>query len=111
MKFMILMSDDPSWDRLSEDEQNEVIAKHEQFEKDLESSGSFVASARFGPVSGAAISQNSTGEQTTIPNPLRGEGAIGGYYLIEVDGMETALDWASRCRFIEGANWVYPLWE
>ncbi|MGI9328965.1 MAG: YciI family protein [Pseudomonadales bacterium] len=111
MKFMILMSSDPSWDNLSEDKQNQIIFKHEQFERDLESSGSFVSSARFGPDTGAAIYQDASGKQSTAPNPLTGEGEIGGYYLIDVEDMETALAWAARCRFITGANWVYPIWE
>ena len=111
MKFMILMSEDPSWDQLSKDAQNHIIKDHDQFENDLKSSGSFISSARFGPEPGAAIVQNSSGEQIKSANPDPGAGAIGGYYLIDVEDTATALKWAARCRFIKGTNWVYPVWD
>ena len=111
MRFMILMSNDPSWDNLSEAEQHQIIAKHEQFETDLINSGSFISSARFGPDPGASIRQDPSGEQSETPNPDPGAAAIGGYYLIDVQDMTAALQWAARCRFIAGVNWVYPIWE
>ena len=111
MKFMILMSEDPSWDALTEEEQNLIIEEHDRFEADLNDSGSFISSCRFGPESGSAIHQSSSGEIGVIPNPASGEGSIGGYYLIDVASMEAALEWAKRCRFVTGTNWVYPVWK
>lgn len=111
MKFIILMSEDPSWDQLSETEQSQIIRDHGQFEEDLKAQGSYVSSARFGPDPGMALVQSADGIKSKTSAPRSGEGAIGGYYLIDVDSMEQALQWASRCRFITGTNWVYPIWE
>ncbi len=110
MKFMILMSEDPSWDDLSEEEQSQIIQDHEKFETDLKTQGCYIDSARFKPESGAAIEQLPTGEKNSVPAPVSGQGAIGGYYLIEAETLDQAMSWASRCRFITGTNWIYPLW-
>ncbi len=111
MRFIILMSADPSWDGLSESDQSRIIEEHEIFEADLKARGSYISSARFGPDPGRAVVQSSTGHRSTTSGPAPGEGAIGGYYLIETDTMDEALAWASRCRFITGTNWVYPVWD
>ena len=111
MKFMILMSDDPSWDALNDVEQARVIEAHTRFEADLHESGSFVSSARFGPGPGRAIVKAANGETSASANPAQGKGAVGGYYLVDVQDMDEALKWAERCRFIAGPNWVYPIWE
>ena len=111
MKFMILMSADPSWDHLSEAEQARIIEEHRRFEADLRTVGGFVSSGRFGPGPGAAVLQVSDGRKSIVPTPEPGKGAIGGFYVIDVDDMSQALEWASRCRFIAGTNSVYPFWE
>jgi hypothetical protein len=110
MKFMILMSEDPSWDLLSDAEQARIIADHEAFETDLRAAGSFVASGRFGPAPGMCVVQSADRTKRIVAAPDPGKGAIGGYYVIDVEDMARALEWASRCRFITGTNWVYPLW-
>lgn len=111
MKFMILMSADPSWDHLSEAEQARIIEEHARFEADLRAAGDFVSSGRFGPGPGAAVLQGPDGRKSVVPTPEPGSGAIGGFYVVDVDDLSRALEWASRCRFIAGMNVVYPLWE
>ena len=111
MKFMILMSDDPSWDELTEAEQANIVEQHDAFETALQAAGALIDSARFGPDPGKAVLRRASGKRTTIANPRAGEGAIGGYYLIDVPTIDDAVDWAERCRFITGTNWVYPVWE
>jgi len=111
MKFMILMSADPSWDHLSEVEQARIIGEHERFEVDLRAAGGFVSSGRFGPGPGAAVRQGRDGGKSIVATPEPGEGMIGGFYVIDVADMNQALEWASRCRFIAGTNTVYRFWE
>lgn len=111
MKYMILMSEDPGWDELSTEEQDAIIKEHNQFEADLNKQGSLVSSGRFDSSAGKSVEQDRTGEQSIQLCPASGEGAVGGYYLIEVESMDEALKWAARCRFITGTNWVYPLWD
>ena len=55
--------------------------------------------------------QDSTGVKARLANPDPGKGAVGGYYLVDTENLEQALEWAAHCRFITGTNWVYPLWE
>ena len=111
MKFMILMSADPSWEALSALEQTRVIQEHDRFEADLRAVGAFVSSGRFGPDPGLTLVQEADGSKRVIPAPDPGAGAIGGYYIVDVEDMNQALTWASRCRFIAGRNWIYPFWE
>lgn len=109
MRFMILMTEDPSWDDLDTAGQEEVIAAHEQFESDLKASGSYVDSARFNTAVALGVLQ-SGGDKLEVPIPVSGKGSIGGYYLIEAGDLSEAMNWAKRCRFIAGYNWVYPVW-
>jgi hypothetical protein len=111
MKFMILMAADPSWDELSEADQKRIISEHGRFEADLRAQGSYLSTGRFGPEPGMAVLQSPAGRTSIVSAPEPGRGAIGGFYLIDVKDMNQALEWASRCRFISGTNWVYPLWE
>lgn len=111
MRFIILMSADPSWDELSSAEQAQVLAAHERFEADLRAAGGYLGSERFGPDPGMSVVQSAVGSQSVTAAPEPGRGAIGGYYLIDAEDMDRALAWASRCRFIPGTNWVYPIRE
>ncbi len=111
MRFMILMSDDPSWDALSSEAQAAVFAEHERFESELRASGAFVSSERFEPGTGGAVERDAHGATLRAANPEQGRGAIGGYYLVDVADLDAALGWAERGRFIAGTNWVYPVAE
>jgi hypothetical protein len=42
---------------------------------------------------------------------LRGNESVGGYFIIEVDSMDEALDWAKRTRWLVGANEVREIKE
>jgi hypothetical protein len=36
---------------------------------------------------------------------------LGGYYVLDCDSMEEAVGWATRLRFMPGANEIRPIWE
>lgn len=109
---MILMSDvEGVWDSLSEAEQSRIIQQHEAFEKALRTEDKFVCSFRAAPaVEARTVRRDESGSVRVDAGPFTsGSESLGGLYVIEADSMEEALQWAERCRFIQGANEVRPV--
>jgi hypothetical protein len=62
----------------------------------------------FGPPSAArTVRQHPDGRQEIVDGPSRpGPEQAGGYYLIEAESMQEAMEWARRGRFLTGSNEV-----
>ena len=67
----------------------------------------------FAPADGArTVRQHADGRQELIAGPARpGPEQIGGYYLIDADSIEEAVEWARRGRFLTGSNEVRQIVE
>ncbi len=114
MKFMIVMShDDEAWNKLSKEEQDEIIARHPRFRKELEAAGKFVGAFHVHPPHEAkTVSRDAAGTVTVADGPFfAANNVIGGFYLIESDSMVEAVEWAKKGRFMTGANEVRQIWD
>ena len=113
-KYLILMTnDDAAWKRLSPERQQKVMEGHAAFHAALEAEHKLVLSHRLRTTEEArAVTRSGDATFTTTTGGyLEGGRSIGGFYLIEAESMEEALDWAKRCRFIDGRNIVHEVWE
>jgi len=64
------------------------------------------------PADARTVRQHPDGHQETLKGPARpGPEQAGGYYLIEADSIDEAVEWARRGRFLTGANEVRQLVE
>ena len=110
MRFLISMADvEDEWDALPRAEQERVGARHGEFQKAL--------GTRYVCCYGARPSDEartvrlradgtfdvSSGTMTPTKEPL------GGFYIIEADSMEEAIEWAKQGRFRPGPNEVRQL--
>jgi len=114
MRFAISMTDlEGEWDRLHEDEQQSILARHEEYKKALSSAGRFVEVLHYHPRSEAkTVRMHADGTVVTIDGPFdNAREYVGGVYVIEADSIEEAVEWARRGRFMVGANEVRQIWD
>jgi hypothetical protein len=114
MRFVIAMTDiEGAWDGLPPDEQKRILARHEEFARDLKQAGSFVEVLHLHPRSQArTVRMDASGHLTTSAGPFsEAREYIGGFYVIEAESLEEATEWARKGRFMIGANEVRQVWE
>jgi len=98
MQYMLLIYDDPStWSGMSEGDRNAVMGEYFQFTEDLTKAGKHVAGDALQPTSTAKSVRVRDGSSETTDGPFaETKEALGGYYLVDVDSEEEALEWAAR---------------
>jgi len=98
MQYMLLIYNDPSaWDSMPEDEQGAVFNAYGTFTAELQESGKLVAGDALQPISTATSVRVRNGETLTTDGPFaETKEVLGGYYLIDVDTLDEALEWAAK---------------
>jgi hypothetical protein len=98
MQYMLLIYDDEStWESMPEDERNNVMREYFQFTEDVKNAGKYVAGDALQPVSTAKSLRLRDGEASTTDGPFaETKEVLGGYYLIDVDSDDEALEWAAK---------------
>jgi hypothetical protein len=107
MKFLISMADvEDEWDTLPPGERERVGERHMAFQRELGSR--YVCCYGMRP-SGEAktVRLRADGDFTVTNGPMTPSvEPVGGFYIIEADSMEEAIEWAKRGRFRPGPNEV-----
>jgi hypothetical protein len=114
MRFMLLMTDvEGDWDRLSSAEQDRIIQRHEEVQRDLEAQGKFVSTCRLRPGREAkTVKLLRDGRLVVTDGPfVETKESVGGYYIIDCAAIDEAVEWAKRLRFIPGCVEVRAVWE
>jgi hypothetical protein len=99
MQYMLLIHDDEqSWANMPEDVRNGWYAKWGAYTEELREKGAFVAGDQLQPSSTATTVQI---RENTDPLVTDGPFAetkeqLGGYYLIEAETVDEALEWAGK---------------
>lgn len=98
MKYLLLIyADEADYARRSEQEMAEFTARHTEFRKDIESGGIYLAAQRLQPVSTAKSVRVRGGEYLLSDGPFaETKEQLGGFYFIDVETPEEALEWAKR---------------
>lgn len=96
-KFMFFMRGNQDYfAKLSEIEQQQVIASHIAYSKYLEDKKVFLDGDGFGFES--KLVEKTKGQVVVMPSPHTGTSEqVSGYYLIETTSMEEAVEYAKRC--------------
>jgi hypothetical protein len=102
-----------AWEALGAAEQRRVMEEHEAFGKALREQSKLVCSFRLQPIEQArTVRMHADGSLAVTDGPFaETKEALGGFYVIEADSLDEALEWARRGRFVPGANEVRPIWE
>ena len=115
MQYMLLIFDDERvWGELSEEERGRLYAEYGTFTNELRDAGALVTADQLQPSTTATLVQVRDGETLTTDGPFaETKEILGGYYLIEADDLDGALDVAGRipAARMGGAVEVRPVVE
>ena len=113
MEYMLLIHADPSGaEALPESARTQMLAAYRAYTEALQQSGVVRSSNRLRPASSATAVRVRDGKTEVLNGPfIETKEELGGYYLIDVPNIDSALSWAARCP---GANFgtieVRPIW-
>ena len=98
MQYMLLIYDDEQlWQGMDEAERGKVFQAYGAVTEEMRSSGAFVEGAPLQPTSTATTVRERNGERLVTDGPFaETKEQLGGYYLIEADSIDEALDWAAK---------------
>ncbi|HEY2073773.1 MAG TPA: YciI family protein [Gaiellaceae bacterium] len=98
MQYLLLIYDDEAkWAEMTESERNGVFAEYGAFTTALQQSGALVGANQLQPTDAATSVRVRNGEQLVTDGPFaETKEALGGYYLIDVDTIDEALEWAGK---------------
>jgi hypothetical protein len=104
MQYMLLIYNDPNvWTTMSEEEQGGVFQAYGTFTEELQASGKMVTGDALQPVDTATSVRVRDGETLTTDGPFaETKEVLGGYYLIDVETLDEALEWGAK---IPGATY------
>ncbi|MER7498787.1 YciI family protein [Nonomuraea pusilla] len=97
MKFLLIMHDNRQiWDALTDEERKEVMSGHGTFMETVKESGELVSTAALADPSQSAVVRVRGGVPAVTDGPyLEAKEYLGGYYLVECDSRERALELAA----------------
>ncbi len=116
MRYMLLIgSDDKMQDQTPppKAQMDAMIQGHMRFGDELRAKGKMVAADRLRPDGDASRVRFKAGQRQVMDGPFaETKEALGGFYLIESDTKEEAIEWAKKIPLGEGGFVdVRPVWE
>ena len=114
MQYLLaLYASEAGWLALSKTEQEQGVAAYTAYTEALKTAGVLVGANRLQPVSTATTVRTTSGESQVLDGPyIETKEQLGGYYLINVPDLDSALSWAARCPgAAHGIVEVRPIWN
>ena len=98
MQYLLMIYDDERvWEKLSEAERNAVYGEYGAYTTALQESGALLGANQLQPVGTATTVSIRDGEQLVTDGPFaETKEQLGGYYLIDVETVDEALEWAAK---------------
>jgi hypothetical protein len=98
MQYLLLIHDDEAgWGRLSEEERTGYMEEYFAYTNDLRESGALVTASQLQPSATATTVEVRDGETLTTDGPFaETKEQLGGFYLIDVESADEAIEWAAR---------------
>jgi hypothetical protein len=98
MQYMLLIYNDPSvWQTMPEEQSRSMMGEYFTYTEELRGSGKFVAGDALQPTATATSVRVRSGETLTTDGPFaETKEVLGGYYLIDVESLDEALEWAAK---------------
>jgi hypothetical protein len=98
MQYMLLIYDEEgSWEARSEHERNAIYEEYFALSRDLHAQGKLIGSNELQSTATATSVRVKDGETIVSDGPYaETKETLGGYYLIEAESLDEALEWAAR---------------
>src|SRR5262245_10885185 len=113
MKYMLLIyGDEKAYWALSEADREKVHDGHRAYGEALTAAGVVRGGSQLSPISSSTTGRFNNGKTKTVDGPFaETKEQLGGYYLIETENLEQALEWAAKMpgMWAGGAVEVRPL--
>ena len=114
MRYMLLIcSDDKNAAPAPRAEMETIVQGHARFSEELRKAGKVVLGERLRPDGDASRVRFKAGQRQVMDGPFaETKEALGGFYLIECDTKQEALEWAKKIPLREGGFIeVRPIWH
>ena len=114
MRYMLLIgSDDKTPVQVPKAEMEAMVQGHMRFAEELSAAGKMVVGERLRPDSEASRVRFKAGQRQVMDGPFtETKEALGGFYLIECDTRQEAVEWAKKIPLREGGFIdVRPIWH
>jgi len=98
MKYILLIyGDERGWANLSQEQMADVYAGHRAYGEAMRAAGVFEGGSELKPVSTRTSIRFGNGKPKTVDGPFaETKEQLAGYYVINVDNLEQAIEWAER---------------
>ena len=112
MRYMLLINSDKNSPPPTPAEGQALVQAHGRFADALRAAGKYVMGERLRPDSDGARIRLKAGQPQVTDGPFtETKEALGGYYLIECDTKDEAIEWAKKLPLREGGYVeVRPIW-
>ncbi|MDB5397005.1 MAG: hypothetical protein JWM91_4511 [Rhodospirillales bacterium] len=114
MKYMLLIyANEAHWPTMTQEQMGQAMAAYGAYTDALTAAGVRLGSDRLRGTNAATSVRIVNGETKVLDGPYaESKEQLGGYYLIDVPDLDTALSWAARCPGAShGTVEVRPIWE
>ncbi len=114
MQYLLMVYvNEASWPKMSKAEQEQGMAAYGAYTEALNKAGVLKGSNRLQAVSTATTVRLANGKPQVLDGPyVDSKEQVGGYYLIDVPDLDSAISWASRCPGAShGVVEVRPIWS
>jgi hypothetical protein len=114
MQYMLLIySDEKAAAAMPKADLNKMLPAYEAYTKALQSAGALVAGDRLKTTDSASTIRVRDGKSQVLDGPYaETKEQLGGFYIVEAEDLDAAIDWAARCPGAShGAVEVRPLWR
>jgi hypothetical protein len=112
MKFMLLLwGDESHWADMSEEEAAAEMARWEDYSAQLVAVGAMVSGEGLQPSATSKTLRIENGERVVTDGPYaETKEQLGGFYVIDVETFDDALEWASKLPSVEhGSTEIRPV--
>jgi hypothetical protein len=95
--MLLIYDDETIWERISDEERGKIMQEYFAFTNELRDEGKYVAGDPLKPTATARSVRVRDGELSTTDGPFaETKEQLGGYYIVDVDSRDEALEWAAK---------------
>ena len=110
--LLMLYANEAGWSNMTKDQQEQGMAAYTAYTEALKKGGVWKGSNRLQPINSATTVRVTDGKSQVLDGPyIDSKEQLGGYYLIDVPDLDSAISWAARCPSAShGTVEVRPVW-
>lgn len=112
MKYILLLyGNEKVWESASKEKAEQMYQQFAAYGQALKEAGAMVGGAELKPAATATSVKFTSGKTRTVDGPFaETKETLGGYYLIQVDNLEQAIEWAEKVpTMMDGTVEIRPL--